>query len=252
MKTVSELLKKSFGWPLLMWFGIFLLWNGAAGYFAGAVVLDQIEAATWNLVVMELIGIVLKIWFAGYLFLVAVRATQSVQNVLKPVDFKASFVAGVRITCRFVFINLPLIILLAFSAWYDLFDVPYFFNAYTVLYLLFIIIPFTLLLISKPVEMSFMDGLWTFFKRNAGACFSFTFFAASSYLVWFYVSSGIIALAQSYSISMWTLAIAVLVPYFLLFYTAIFNAVLAGFYVAKINAKEKALAAADKKEQKKK
>ncbi len=240
MKTFLSLLRKSFGWALLVWMTIFLLWNAAVGYYFEELMVVQEENAS-ALLALDLIGIALKIWFMGYLFLVSVRTMQGVQKPLYPINFKSSFVAGLRFFLRLILINIPLV-LAFYVAYYTGIQSSRFMTIFVACYLLLIAIPFILLMVKEFEKMPIFGKLWNFLKKNINTCFGYSFLAAFSYLVWFYFSMGILELAKQYSTSMSWLIFFTLVSYVSLFYMLAFVAVLAGHFVRRINEKQAVVA----------
>ena len=237
MKTFLTLLKKAFGIPLFVWFIFFILWEALVGVFTEDVALLGMrfdEGFTEIAIVsLDVVGILLKIWFLGYWFLVACRMANGCSKPLYPNCFKESFVMGIRIFFRLFILSLPLMLVLAGVYWLNTPAAAQFYNWYILFYIVFLLTPFCLYFVSHVQQMPILDGLWTYFKKNANFCFAYLICCAFSYVIWFNVTNIIFDLGRAYSTSQLGLALVSLTPFLLLFYMFFFNAVLLGYFAGK-------------------
>ena len=232
MKTIMQLFRKSIGWPLCFWLVIFLLWHMLETYCLYEPIKEAENLKYYVLVGLDLLGWVLKIWFLGYFFCIAIRTSKGEQFPLYPLGLKKSFVMGVHTICRFIFICLPLIIIFWVTLLRGGEDADNFFNAFLLVYTVLVFIPFCVFFVADAEELPYFLG-WTFFKKKLDFCLLFLLLSSLSYHIWIIFAQWLYSFVRNFSVLSWKEASLLLLGYLSLFYLMSFNAVLLGLIAKK-------------------
>lgn len=235
MKKIFGFFRKAIGWPLLFWAGLFFVWLATQilvqDYYADKPrLIDDMDRV---LLVLDLIGIVLKIWFLGYFFCVASRVAESIAKPLYPLALKDSFIMGIHVLFRLIFICLPLAAASYVTYYFNSLDAENFFYWFSLTYILFMIVPFCLYFVShtEPLPYLFRGS----FLKSWDYCFYFTMLTLFSYLfgiafVDWAVELMFNSVSAKFNFSSISFAAFIYVSFF---YMILFNALLLGLFSKK-------------------
>ena len=235
MKTFIQIFKKAMGLPLLVWYAIFYAWSLINLYYNSRPV-KELEGLENVFVVLDLIGLILRMWFAGYCFCVAARMASSKVKPLYPLGLYESFKMGVHIVCRLVFVCLPVVAVFEATDWMDWMHEPAageFFDAFLFCYIAFFIIPFLVFFSANAEKLPYLFT-WDFFKKNFDYCLSFLMLSYVSFFFWDVLEDVFFDWFPSYLDSFtWKERAALILYRFLYIYLVMFNAILLGYFAGK-------------------
>lgn len=235
MKAVLQLFRKAIGWPLFVWCAAFLIWQMVSAYYWEIPSGYTSVQLTNILVGLDLAGFVLGMWFLGYLFNVAIRTASGQNRPLYPLALKDSFVMGIHIISRFVFVSLPVIALLGYAIMRDEPFGMQFFDIFVLLYFMFVFVPFCVYFVENSEKLPYLFT-WSFFKKNLDICFLFLVLSALLNCIWKEAFEWIYSLLLDTPVYTRKETSLALLIYAFGFYLTSFDAVLLGYIVGKIKA----------------
>ena len=231
MRTFLQLFKKAMGLPLLVWFALFYLWRFILAYCMLAPV-EDVEIWTYVFVVVILIGIVIKLWFIGYLFCVASRISAGSPKPLYPLGLKTSFVMGIRVFNRLIFVLLPLITTLIAVALINEPIAEGYFNVFRWFYIVFFFVPFCLYFVANSGNLPCLFT-WEYFKKNLDLVLAFIFSCGFVHYAWIFNTQGMLSLMGNVYVFSWKEEMLTTAYNFLDVYRYAFVAVLLGYLAGK-------------------
>ena len=231
MKAIIQLFRKSIGWPLGLWMVLFLVWRVLYSYYTVQPI-KNVEDLKVILVSLDLASYVLRVWFLGYFFWIAVRASRGAQTPLYPLALKDSLVMGVHIFCRLFFVCLPLIFVYWATLMLNNSDAENFFYGFSLLYIILLVIPFCVYFVAEAERLPYHLG-WNFFKKKLDLCLIFLFLGSFSYYVWNIFARWLYGFIENVTVLSWKEVSLFLLGYASLFYLMSFNAVLLGLIAKK-------------------
>ena len=228
MKTILQLFRKAMSWPLFLWGFVFLVWRMLSAYYWSIPTGLTTQQLTNILVALDLAGFVLGMWFLGYLFLIAIRTAAGENKPLYPLALKDSFVMGVHVIFRFIFICLPVIVLFGSTILYNK-PASKQFDIISLLYLTFVFVPFCLYFVMNVKKLPYLFT-WSFFKKNFDRCFLFLFLSVLSYCFLNAIFDLMYHFGLDADVYTWREVRLFLLIYVILFYLMSLNAVLLGYF----------------------
>ena len=226
MKTLTMLLKASYGKPVLTLTGIWMM-------YLGMHILFYTNGIPTNY--SMLLRIFLTIWTIGYLFSVASRTAKGEEKPLFPMQGVPTFILGFKVSLRLIFIFAPLLlggsVLLSIA---PEFKAP--FEKICLVYIVLVLAPYLLLITAQADKLPWIKGLWQLFKKNAPTAFAFICWVPFSFTVYTFIAKYILQLGTSLSM---TFIISFLL-FIAFFWLLVFNVILLGFLAKRVTASESA------------
>ena len=207
-----------------------MLWYGLINFYASNPYEGQFQQLQ-ILIALNLVGLTMFITLLGYLFSVATSTSKEKEKPLYPISLKNSFKTGIKILLRLTLINCPIIAILILDSSYA--NLAEKMSLFILCYLVLIVSPYLLMLITKSDNMPYIKGFKKFFYKNASFGFACVFWITLSFIVTNNIQIGVIKLANQYSTNIYMLQAFAFSIVFLIFYWLFFSAILLGFFAKK-------------------
>ena len=219
MKTVKMLLKNACRKQVFTLTAFWMMYLGVALI---------VQANGFSELYSRLFFTFLIVWSIGYLFSISARFAKGEENPLQAISGKPTFIYGVRILTRLIFIFVPLIfigVLLNINP--ALFDK--YFRTTSLIYIVLVVSPYLLFITANSDKTPWIKGFWTFIKKNMSNAFAFIFWLSLSFVLFSYGATYIFF----FSISIWTELMFSFMLFVLFIWVLVFCAILLGYFTKK-------------------
>ena len=215
MNTLKTLLKTACGKQVLV---LMMLWVMCLGIYMG-VITSGIPESFFLLILTFLV-----IWTIGYLFFVASNVAKGNPKPLQSMPLASTFILGFWVSLRLIFIFSLLILIEVGLAFFP--STIKHFRTISLTYIVLVVAPYMLFIVSRSDKMPWIKGLLSFFKKNASHAFAFIFWATLSVVIYSTLANYLILQGSSDVIRF----VFSFVLFALSFWLLTFDAVLLGFF----------------------